>query len=81
MKKFNPLVKAQVQELSVRAALRVAELERDERQVPLLSGTSGRRLTLARKLTEARDERDAWEAVVRIVNGMDTPAPRPAKEA
>jgi len=81
MKKFNPFVKAQVQELSVRAALRVAELERDERQIPLLSGTSGRRLILARKLTEARDERDAWEALARIVNGMDAPAPRLAKEA
>lgn len=81
MKKFNPLVKVTIQRMSVQAALKVCELERDERQVPALSGTSARRLVLARKLAEARDERDAWEAVARIVNRMDDPAPRPAKEA
>lgn len=49
------------------ASLRLANLEAAEKQMPALSGTSNRRLVLARRLTNARALVDGWAAAVALV--------------
>ena len=49
------------------AGLRLAKLEAEEKEVPAMSGTSNRRLTLARKLTSARRLVDGWTTVQALV--------------
>lgn len=68
---MNSVVVAAVRLEAARAALRVESLAAQERTTPSLQGTNNSRLTLARKICEARDQESSWKRVLRYVENPE----------
>jgi len=73
--RIDDRVATEVAVYAAKAAHRLAVLEQLEKETPALSGTSNRRLHLARKLKGARSLAHSWARVAELIGQQDETEP------